>query len=327
MKMPRIPHEVMAMLTPALGRVVERSARGGTLMMWGLRPHAADPGTPMDLDEADGYDEKIPEGIARTVAFPIMNATDALSTTNLLISNAARSTPMNHHTPAFLALCRTAIECSSQAIWAMCPEDRADRRARAAGLAKTGLEHARDYHADAISAHDSGLLKIPDRTYKQSQHRREFHQGELDELAKLSPQNARKYTELVRKAANWIEDHPPAHTNDTKGVHFPTIAQSQYRQCSSFTHGHSWPIDLIQGPTAMFKMMADSINTALITTEVAVCLFEAQSTDPNGSRENFYPARLQPTIDAWRERYSATTEDSPPPVPAEDSTPTQTPEA
>lgn len=219
---------------------------------------------------------------------------------------------MNHHAASFLALCRTAIESSSQAIWAMSPADRADRRARAAGLAKIGLEHARDYHADAISAHDNGLQKMPDLNYKQSQHRREFHQGELDELAKLPQQSARKYTELVRKAANWIKDHPPAHTNETAMVHFPTMMQLQYRQCSSFTHGHSWPIDLVQGPSGMFAMMADSINTALLTTEVAVCLFEAQSTDPNGFRENYYPARLQPTIDAWRELYSAATEDSPP---------------
>lgn len=296
-------HAFLALLNPALGRAAERSQRGRTLEVWGLNPHRADPATPMAQDDADGYDQKIPEGLTGTVMFPIMNATDALASANVLILAAAKNKPFNHHTPALLSLCRTAIESSAQAIWVMSPEDRAIRRARAAGLAKIGIEHAREFHVETISAHENGLYVLPDETIAQSKHRLKFHEGELKELGSLPQENARKYSELVRKSANWLLDNPPAHTEETTQVHYPTISKLEYRVCSSFTHGHSWPTDLVDGPGAMLSMIADSINLALIGTECAVALYEAQSTDPNGSRTNHYPDRLQVTINQWRSRY------------------------
>ena len=57
----------------------------------------------------------------------------------------------------------------------------------------------------------------------------------------------------------------------------------------------------------MFSMMADALATALIYTECAVSLFEAQSTDPTSGRTNYYPERLQPTIDEWRDLYQKAT--------------------
>lgn len=292
------------LLNPALGRVTERSKRGRELASWGLKPRRADSGTTMAMDDADGYDEKIPEGLTGTVLFPIMNATDALASIDILITAAAKVQPFNHHAASFLSMCRTAIECSAQAIWVMSPLERETRRARAAGLAKIGIGHARDYHADAISAHENGLQVLPGEVYAQSKHRQDFHDGELAVLEALPRENGRQYTELVRKSANWIEDNPPAHTDETTKLHFPTVAKSGYRVCSSFTHGHSWPIDLIGGgPSGMFGMMADAIATALIYTECAVALFEAQSTDPASARTNNYPERLQPTVDQWRDTY------------------------
>lgn len=293
-----------ALLVPALGRVTERAKRGRELESWGLRPHPADPGTTMALDDANGYEQKIPEGLARTVVFPVMNATDALASIDILITAAAKVKPFNHHTAAFLAMCRTAIECSAQAIWVMSPLDRETRRARAAGLAKIGIEHSRDFHAEIISAHENGLQVLPGETYPQSQHRQKFHSEEIATLDDLHQERARNYSDLVRKSANWIETNPPAHTDETEKLHFPTIAKSQYRICSSFTHGHSWPIHLIgNGPSGMFSMMADAIATALIYTECAVALFEAQSTDPASVRTSYYPERLQPSVDEWRDMY------------------------
>ena len=292
-----------ASLTPALGRVTERSKRGRELEAWGLRPHRADPGTTMALDDLDGYDAKIPEGLTGTVMFPIMNATDALASIDILITEAAKVQPFKHHTPAFLSMCRTAIECSAQAIWVISPLGRETRRARAAGLAKIGIEHSREYHAEALSAHDNKLQILPGELYAQSKHRLDFHTQEIATLDKLSQERARNYSDLVRKSANWIEANRPRHTDETVKLHFPTIAKSEYRVCSSFTHGHSWPTDLLDGPGQMFSMMADAISTALIYTECAVGLFEAQSTDPVGARTNYYPERLQPTIDEWRDLY------------------------
>ncbi|OBA69004.1 hypothetical protein [Gordonia sp. 852002-10350_SCH5691597] len=298
-------HTLATMLTPQLGRVMERAQRGRTLEEWGLNPHRADPDTPMSLDDADDYEQKIPEGLTGTVLYPIMNAVDSLAAIDILLANAVKSKPFNHHTASVLSLCRTAIECSAQAVWVMCPPERSVRRARAAGLAKIGAEHAREFHTELLKAHDNGHRTIPDETYGQSQHRQKFHDGEIAVLDNLAQEKARQYSELIRKSANWIGDNPPTHAHDLlQGIHFPTLAKQEYRVCSSFTHGHSWPIDLLGGrSTDMFAMMADAIATALVYTESALCLYEAQSTSPDSHRR-FYPERLQVTINEWRELYS-----------------------
>lgn len=299
-------HAFATMLTPPLRRVTEWAQRGRTLEQWGLHPHRADPTTSMALDDADDYEQKIPEGLTGTVLYPIMNAVDSLAAIDILIGSAVKTKPFNHHTASFLSLCRTSIECSAQAVWVMSPLERAVRRARAAGLAKIGAEHALEFHTELLKAHDIGHRIIPDETYGQSKHRKSFHDGEIKVLDKLDQEKARQYSQLIRKSANWIGDNPPKRANDLlEGIHFPTLAKQEYRVCSSFTHGHSWPIDLIDGPTSMFAIMAPAITTALVYTESALCLFEAQSTSPDSSRPRHYPERLQITIDAWRTVYAA----------------------
>lgn len=293
-----------ALLNPALGRATARAQLGQTLKDWGLNPHRPDPGTPMHGDDSDGYLDMIPEGVAGTVLYPIMTATDAIASAGSLVEMAKRSTPANHHTAAVLSMCRTAIESSAQAIWVMNDSDREVRRKRAAGLAKVGIEQARDWHADTIEAHENGRQLIPDENLAQSEHRLKFHEGELAVLESLEPANARKYREMVRKAANWIAENPPKHTTDVGEVHYPTFALAAYRVCSAFTHGHGWPTDLLGEPAQSFAMMADFINLALINTECAVALYEAQATDPNVRRDQFYPQRLQVTIDEWRQRFA-----------------------
>lgn len=290
-------------LNPALGRVIERGERGQELEEWGLRPHRPDPGTPMAMDDEDGWAATIPDGLAGTVMYPIMNATDALASVNVVLSAAAKTAPFRHHTPSFLASCRTAFESSAQAIWVLSSDDRNVRRARAAGLALVGVEHARDYHSEAIKAHDNKLYSLPDETYKSSQRRLGFHQEEVDRLTALPHENGRSYKDLVRKAANWLQDNPPMHTTDIDGKHFPTILKQEYRVCSSFTHGHAWPIHLVDGPSEMFAMMADAIMSAVISTECAVALYEAHATDPAVTRTHKYPERLQPSIDGWHSRF------------------------
>lgn len=290
-------------LNPPLQRVIERGKRGQELEKWGLQPHRADPGTSMAKDDADDYDSLIPEGLTGTVLFPIMNATDALATIQTVLVQGAKTAPFKHHTPSFLSSCRTAFESSAQAIWIMTADDRAGRRARAAGLARIGTEHAREYQREAIESHDNKLVVMSAEDYAQSVHRLDFQQGELDVLGTLPQQKGGGYSAMVRKAASWLQDNPPLHSTDLDGKHFPSIMKQQYRLCSSFTHGHSWPTDLVDGPTSMFAMMADAIAAAVINTECAIALYEAQSTDPNIGRTNYYPDRLQVTIDEWRSRY------------------------
>ncbi len=259
----------------------------------------------MAQDDADGYDEKIPEGLSGTVLYPIMNAIDAIASTSALVSQARAEAPFNHHPAAFLSLCRTSIECSAQAIWVMSSEDRDVRRRRAAGLAKVGVEHAREWHSLTQSAYDNGLMEVPEEASVQNRHRLDMHEEELKILETLGPANARQYSDLVRKAANWIAENPPRHAEDVGRVHFQTVSKLGYRVCSSFTHGHAWPIHLLGNPMESFGMMADSVNLALINTECALALYEAQATDPNLGRDRLYPQTLQVTIDDWRGRFSA----------------------
>lgn len=296
-------HALTALMLPSLGRVLERGKRGQELETWGLKPQRPDPGTSMAKDDEDDFQINVPEGVAGTVIFPIMNATDALASINVLLEAGAKKVPFKHHTPSFLASCRTAFESSAQAIWIMSADDRDSRRARAASLARIGTEHAREYHEVAINAHANRFIVMSDQELAQSNRRLKFHQDELDVLDTLSQQSGKGYSAMVRKAANWLQDNPPVHTTDMDGKHFPTIMKQQYRVCSSFTHGHSWPTDLVHGPSQLFSMMADAIATAVISTECAVALYHSQSTNPSIARTNHYPARLQPSIDAWRARY------------------------
>jgi hypothetical protein len=50
-------------------------------------------------------------------------------------------------------------------------------------------------------------------------------------------------------------------------------------------------------------MMADAAMTAVISTECAIALYEAQASDPKRGRKSYYPERLQPSIDTWRNLY------------------------
>lgn len=296
-------HAFAALFNPALGRATVRAERAQTLKDWGLNPRRPDPGTSMDADDADGYLDKIPEGLAGTVMFPIMTATDAIASAGTLIELAKQDTPFNHHTAAVLSMCRAAIECSAQAIWVMNDSDRDERRKRAAGLAKVGIEQARDWHSETIRAHENGHQLVSEESLAQSRFRMGFHEGEITVLDGLEPANARSYRDMVRKAANWISANPPRHTTDVGEVHYPTFSLGAYRVCSGFTHGHGWPTDLLGDPMESFAMMADFINLAVINTECAVALYEAQATDPNVPRDYHYPERLQITIDEWRSRY------------------------
>ncbi|MGA9676341.1 MAG: hypothetical protein WBR28_14190, partial [Mycobacterium sp.] len=78
-----------------------------------------------------------------------------------------------------------------------------------------------------------------------------------------------------------------------------------YSYASSFVHAYKWMSDYIRDDITSLKMVADGFAAALIMTECAIALFEAQSTHPARTvvRRRNYPQSLVPTVDAWASHY------------------------
>jgi hypothetical protein len=73
--------------------------------------------------------------------------------------------------------------------------------------------------------------------------------------------------------------------------------------------------DYVAGERDVLSQISDGLAAAVIMTECAVALFEAQATHPARSivRARNYPAWLEPTVAAWRPRYSEHTSAFPEP--------------
>ena len=81
-------------------------------------------------------------------------------------------------------------------------------------------------------------------------------------------------------------------------------ATTFYSSGSSFVHGYKWMSDYIRNDEDTLKLIADGFAAALIMTECAVALFEAQATHPaRASIRKNYPDRLTATVEKWIPRY------------------------
>ncbi|OZE93201.1 hypothetical protein CH299_28055 [Rhodococcus sp. 14-2686-1-2] len=227
-----------------------------------------------------------------------MWATDQLSALHILTDQVAHTMPFNHHAASFMSLCRTAFECSSQAIWVMSSPDREIRRRRAAGMSLANVGDAKRYLDGEISLAQGRGEPGPAL-------QRDEVQGWIAELNRLSPQSA-KPTARVIAAGRWIQDNSPPHLAAEIGSRpIGLLVEQQYNVCSSFSHGETWPATLVGGDiSSMFSMMADAIAVAVYVTECAVALIEAHATAIGSTRAIHYPDRLSSTIRAWQPIYS-----------------------
>lgn len=289
---------------PPLGRVVSRVERGCTLINWSMRgptaPDFPDSDSSLARDDAPALPEIPPRGVVGAAVGPIMWATDQLSALHILTDQVAHTMPFNHHAASFMSLCRTAFECSSQAIWVMSSPDREIRRRRAAGMSLANVGDAKRYLDGEISlALGRGE---PGPTLE-----RDEVQGWIAELNRLGPQSA-KPTARVIAAGRWIQDNSPPHLAAEIGSRpIGLLVEQQYNVCSSFSHGETWPATLVGGDiSSMFSMMADAIAVAVYVTECAVALIEAHATTTGSTRAIHYPDRLSSTIRAWQPIYSWT---------------------
>ena len=82
-------------------------------------------------------------------------------------------------------------------------------------------------------------------------------------------------------------------------------AQRFYAVGSSFVHGYKWMSEYIGSDEDVMAQISDSLGAAVIMTECAIALFEAQATHPARSvvRARNYPDYLEPTVAAWRPLY------------------------
>ena len=83
-------------------------------------------------------------------------------------------------------------------------------------------------------------------------------------------------------------------------------AQRFYAVGSSFVHGYKWMSEYIGSDKDVMAQISDSLGAALIMTECAVALYEAQATHPARSvvRAKNYPDYLEATVAAWRPLYA-----------------------
>lgn len=112
---------------------------------------------------------------------------------------------------------------------------------------------------------------------------------------------------VVRFAAKWLDNHPPAHAAEgepfgRKAFGFEDTASEFYSTSSAVMHGLKWPLDYMpRGELDMSRLIVDGVSVAVAMAECAVALFEvhAQQRAPRSQREPLYPDRLGPTIRRW----------------------------
>jgi hypothetical protein len=208
-------------------------------------------------------------------------------------------------------LCRSAIENAAKTIWLLADSRPAVRRARALGYTYREMGDQQSYLAaekrllDARTdpTRDADRRRL-EETELQYRERLNFSTA-LPKSSRVAP--PRDYGFFVCWAGDWIDKHPPPHVTDGDGLQYAMAigAERFYAVGSGFVHGYKWMRDYIGTAEDVLAQLADSLAAALIMTECAVALYEAQATHPARPRVRCrnYPAYLEPTVSLWRQRY------------------------
>ena len=208
-------------------------------------------------------------------------------------------------------LCRSAIENAAKTIWLICDTDREVRRARCLGYIARERSYQKSYIdiEEAVYAiRDDSATAIEYQVFLETKERYETRHNlilSLPDDKVIRP--PRKFENVVAEAARWIDENPPPHITEANGLQYGMTlgAQRFYAFGSSFVHGYKWMSDYVAGERDILAQISDGIAAAVIITECAVALFEAQATHPARSvvRARNYPHWLEPTVAAWRPRY------------------------
>jgi hypothetical protein len=302
----------------------DRAARSWRLGEWALlhqvRPDSSskprnparfvpDRGSSLDLDDSHFVPELGGNFVSSTARFPVMNAAECL-----VGASQAFGASLEQRRTSTLStgiLCRSAIENAAKTIWLIADSSRAVRRARSLGYTEREIGYQKGYIAaetrfldartDAGRDADRRIFEETERRYRQR----------LNFLTAL-PKSARQrpssdYEFFVRWAGDWIDKNPPPHITDADGLQYGMSigAERFYTVGSSFVHGYKWMTDYIGTEEDVLAQLADSLAAAVIMTECAVALYEAQATHPARPRVRYknYPGYLESTVSLWRARY------------------------
>jgi hypothetical protein len=304
-------------------RITKRAVRTQRLGEWALlrqvkpdgssrdpdvRRFLPDNGSSLALDDAGFMPDLGERLVCSTARFPVMNACE-----NLVGAAQVHATALSEkriRTASVSTLCRSAIESSAKTIWLLSDTSREVRRAKCLGY----IEKERSYQQvfDTIEEAILELRTDPAKATDQQdflRHRARYERRlnaitSLPETSRIRP--PRRFEKIVKASAEWIDANQPPHASDELSQLGMTLgAMSCYSFGSSFVHGFKWIDDYIGGEDDLLRLTADGFAAALIMTESAVALFEAQAASEARVvvRRKNYPEWLVPTVDVWAPRY------------------------
>lgn len=297
----------------AMYRTLKRAQRGKELYTWGLNPPSADPNSSLAADDAGFMNEYTADMVSATAMFPIMNAIDCLCAIAELIEWRPRS--RGSHTTSILAQCRTAIESAATTIWLLADRDRQMRRGLSVRFTTSELNAQRSYHKSTTKRFNTDPNHADTKQYMDfAEHVRLFDERVtmLRSGENITPKApVRSSDGVVRFAAKWLDNHPPAHAAKgepygRKAFGFEDTASEFYLTSSAIMHGLKWPLDYMpSGELDMSRLVVDGVSIAVGMAECAVALFEvhAQQRTPRTQRNSLYPDRLRPTIKRWARHF------------------------
>ncbi|TQK29786.1 hypothetical protein FBY28_2794 [Arthrobacter sp. SLBN-53] len=262
-----------------------------------------DRGSSLDLDDRPCLPELGANFVSSTARFPVMNAAECLVGASL---EQKRTSTLSTG-----ILCRSAIESAAKTIWLLADPNRAVRRARSLGYTEREIGYQKKYIAVETRFLEVRTDERRDAARQSFAETEQQFRERLNFLTSL-PKAARQrppsdYEFFVRWAGEWIDQNPPPHITDADGLpHGMSIgAERFYTVGSSFVHGYKWMTAYLGTEENVLTQLAESLAAAVIMTECAVALYEAQATHPARARvrRKNYPDHLDPTVSLWADRY------------------------
>jgi hypothetical protein len=269
-----------------------------------MRP---DRGSSLALDDLDFMADLDNLVVSSTARYPAMSATDSL--VGAAQAHTAAFKEGRTNIAAVVSLCRCAIEASAKTIWLLADPDREERRSRSLGFALSERQPQQSFHRIEERLFTARNIPASSQEYQSFQR----HRAEYDRRAALItsvPRAKRRkppgaYEDIVAWSAKWIDNNPPPHASEELALGMELGSSRFYSYASSFVHGFKWMTDYVHDDEDTMRILADGFGAAVIMTECAVALFEAQATHPERLtiRLRHCPNSLRPTITQWAPRY------------------------
>lgn len=253
------------------------------------------------LDELLGIELGDPLIVSGSAVFPAMVAVDNINAVTRL-RDSQQGGKVRLWTPSTLNLCRTALESASRTIWLLSPTDRTSRRVRTLGL--IGKEWYEQGQYFRVANPGNGQARSArERHHEYSDSRRAV----VEELTRgLKDDNGfKKYGNLITYAAKWIDANPPSHRKDELRKRPMAVStEGMYSLESSTVHGFKWAHELLNDSGHnLIGVIGDAMYAALVATECAVSLFEAQSIGSTDRAEPIYPKYLRQSVKRLNRQY------------------------